>query len=528
MTFLPIVERELRLAARLTTTYRNRMIVAGVVTLVAILMLLIGIMGSVPSRVGAGMFGTLASMAMVFCLFEGVRKTADCISEEKREGTLGLLFLTDLRGYDIVLGKLAAMSLASVYGLLAIMPVLALPLLVGGVTAGEFWRMALALTNILFFSLCAGIWASWWSREEREARGRTILVIALVVGIPLFMGAMGANVLSVSPAYAFHLAFASAYGRAPEAFWESIGITQGLCWFLLAWSAYAVPGCWQENPGVVQSAGSWLSRERLRYGEVTQRAARRTKMLDINPIFWLAARDRSQRLSLLLYLGVLSLAFVIVTISFKLLFLPSFIVFALVMNLLLKMRVASQACHCLAEARRNNALELMLSTPLTVDEIIKGQFSALKHIFLAPIITIVSIETIVIVGGFAAFGDMDMTLSTMFYVIPIYLCIAMMDMAAVSWMGMCYGLSSKKESQAVTKTIFVVLILPLFGAVTGCLAILFIIGWPMIWMAVGSTKLRGEFRKMAEERYSPPSEIFGWGQGAGGHQGNQLEATKIN
>ena len=34
--------------------------------------------------------------------------TADCLSEEKREGTLGLLFLTDLRGYDIVVSSSSA------------------------------------------------------------------------------------------------------------------------------------------------------------------------------------------------------------------------------------------------------------------------------------------------------------------------------------------------------------------------------------------------------------------------------------
>ena len=36
---------------------------------------------------------------------------------------LGLLFLTDLRGHDIVLGKLAATSLRAVFGLVAIVPV---------------------------------------------------------------------------------------------------------------------------------------------------------------------------------------------------------------------------------------------------------------------------------------------------------------------------------------------------------------------------------------------------------------------
>ena len=45
-----------------------------------------------------------------YCLLEGTRLAADCRGEEKREGTLGLLFLTDLQGYDVVLGKYLATS----------------------------------------------------------------------------------------------------------------------------------------------------------------------------------------------------------------------------------------------------------------------------------------------------------------------------------------------------------------------------------------------------------------------------------
>ena len=45
--------------------------------------------------------------------------------------------LTDLSGYDVVFGKLAATSLRSFCGLLAILPVLAIPLLLGSVTGKE-------------------------------------------------------------------------------------------------------------------------------------------------------------------------------------------------------------------------------------------------------------------------------------------------------------------------------------------------------------------------------------------------------
>ena len=61
--------------------------------------------------------------------------------------------------------------------------------------------------------------------------------------------------------------------------------------------------------------------------------------------------------------------------------------------------MAAQACHCLAEARRNNALEMLLATPLTVDQIIRGQILALKRIFLVPIIVILALEIAGPIGG---------------------------------------------------------------------------------------------------------------------------------
>ena len=61
-------------------------------------------------------FGGMGSLALLYCLASGRRSTADCLSEEKREGTLGLLFLTDLTGYDVVLGKLSATSVNAFYG----------------------------------------------------------------------------------------------------------------------------------------------------------------------------------------------------------------------------------------------------------------------------------------------------------------------------------------------------------------------------------------------------------------------------
>ena len=140
MTFLPIVERELRVAARRRGTYWTRVFAALIAICAAGWMLTLSNLGrhESPSELSRSIFMTLSSFAFLYCLVAGARNTADCLSEEKREGTLGLLFLTDLKGYDVVLGKLVATSLNSFYGLLAIFPVLAIPLLLGGVAGVQF------------------------------------------------------------------------------------------------------------------------------------------------------------------------------------------------------------------------------------------------------------------------------------------------------------------------------------------------------------------------------------------------------
>src|SRR5712664_4824419 len=173
MILLPIVERELRVAARRGGTYWTRLLVVLGAMLVCF-WLMLGLPAAAPAAsTGMNLFRALSVFAFVYCLFAGLRFTSDSLSVEKREGTLGLLFLTDLKGYDVVLGKLAATSLNAIYGVLAVVPMLAIPLLMGGVTLGEFGRMALVAVNTLFFSLGVGIFSSAISRSAQKAMGLT-------------------------------------------------------------------------------------------------------------------------------------------------------------------------------------------------------------------------------------------------------------------------------------------------------------------------------------------------------------------
>ena len=182
MTFLPIVNRELSVTARRAGTYWLRFWAA--LTVLAVWMvMLISTRTAPPTEVGQILLNSLGVVTLGFTMLAGAFLTADSLSEEKREGTLGLLFLTDLRSYDVVLGKLAAHSLLAFYGLLATLPVLGLTLLLGGVTGQEFDRVILVLCVTLFFSVGTGMFASAVSGESRQAMGLAFLFVILMAGV---------------------------------------------------------------------------------------------------------------------------------------------------------------------------------------------------------------------------------------------------------------------------------------------------------------------------------------------------------
>src|SRR5258705_3063839 len=153
MTFLPIVDRQLRESSRRPATYRMRSLLALTALAIWFFLLVAGSHSGV--RKGMMLFIAIGVLALAFCLVAGIFLTADCLSEEKREGTLGLLFLTELKGYDVVFGKLAATSLNPFYGVLALFPVRASPYLVGWVTVTVFWRaLRVAMKSLV---LCQGV-----------------------------------------------------------------------------------------------------------------------------------------------------------------------------------------------------------------------------------------------------------------------------------------------------------------------------------------------------------------------------------
>ncbi len=188
MTLLPILGRELRRRARSPTDYRIRFWSILVIALIGLPPLI----WAGPSSAAMGRRAFTAVIATTFllsCLVCLV--TADSISAERRAGTLGLLFLTRVKGIDLLLGKFASNGLSCLLGLVALLPVFEIPILAGGVTGGEAVRYGLGLLNTLFLALSSGLLSSAWAQERLRAVRNALLLTAGLVLVPIVVAVLG-------------------------------------------------------------------------------------------------------------------------------------------------------------------------------------------------------------------------------------------------------------------------------------------------------------------------------------------------
>lgn len=471
MTFLPIVARELRLAARRRGTYWVRTGAALLVLVVGAWLFLM-LQSETPRTIAMVLFCVLTGSAVLYSLLSGLRSTADCLSAEKREGTLGLLFLTDLKGYDVVLGKLAATSLNAFYSVLAMVPMLAIPLLLGGITPGEFGRMALVALNTLFFSLALGLWVSAMSRSAQKAVAWTLFLLMLFTVLLPLCGAVLAEAgktRGVHPAFIMSCAGVSFYQALDVnyrmggnvAFWVSVAVMHGLSWLFLGLACVIAPRAWQDRPAGAQTL-RW--RERWRwwtYGGYAERAVFRQRLLDQNAFFWLASRARLKPVAVWALLGLLACLWIWGLAKFRRDWLNEglYAATALVLNTVLKFWVASEAPRQLAEDRKAGTLELLLSTPLSVRDILRGQWLALQRQFLGPVMVVLFIEALFLLGSLSSLGtegDRPAWLCG-------WLCVMLMlpaDVLALYWVGMWQGLTARNTNRAAGAGVSRVLIFP--------------------------------------------------------------------
>lgn len=538
MTVLPIVDRELRVAARQGPTYWGRLGIAAAAVFIGAAILVVTL-GMTPAQTGRSIFQWLAGLMMLYCLAYGRRSTADCLSQEKREGTLGLLFLTDLKGHDVVLGKLAATSVRGFYGLLAVFPVLAVPMLLGGVTNGEFWRMVLVLMDTFLFSLAIGILGSALCRDLRRAMAANLLLLLLLMAVPpACMAALGyfapshgpiLPLLFSCPVFSFYLCDETHYQLARGYFWSSVAVIHALTWLLVFIAGWIVPGSWQDRPSRDKQS---LPRElwhAWRHGPPAGKRAFRQQALDANAFYWLAARERFKPVHVWTFLACMAVWWLVAWIASGKLWLDASVAVltALLLNSTLKIWLAIEAGQQLAEDQRTGAFELSLCTPLVGREIVRGQLLALRRQFLRPLLVVLAVELWFLLAWRQIASDRE---SQATWLAGMLMLVA--DLVALSWVGMWRALVAKSHNRATISTLARVLVLPwlLFGAVVGVGNVWYGLalgkewapGWQFhlaLWLGLGLAadlvfglaawwQLHSRFRELALRRFDPPPSRF--------------------
>lgn len=391
MAFLPLIERELRVALRKKRPVKNRWLVAAACSGGALLFLATSTLSG--SR---GMGGTLHKALCVVGVYLALRTPllmAGVFTEERRNQTLGLLFLSGLRAGEIFVSKVFSAAMIAFTGLLAMFPLLALPFLTGGVSFDLFVATIFALPNLLVFALAVTLLASVLTEDEGAAVLLAGALAAVVCAAPAMVYLGQAHFapgtvpscwwLRLSPAYGPWLIWKGLGWGAAAEFWRNAGMT--MCWSALCLLAADVAlrrvwRDWRENRGVTGWNGGW---QHILHGNVRDRQRLAARWLEVNPWVWLAARDR--RPATLGWWGVGGLAFVwvagCVVWRGEWLRTSNLLLTAALLNFVLHWIIRYTAAEGLGNGRRDGSYELLLTTPLNPSEIVQGELEALRWHF---------------------------------------------------------------------------------------------------------------------------------------------------
>lgn len=497
MTLLPIVARELLVASRRRATYWTRFSASLIAIVVSSFAWAIFVRKS-SKDTGLALFVALSIIAYIYSLIVGAHSTADSVSEEKREGTLGLLFLTDLKSYDIVLGKLAASSLTAVYGLLAIFPVMGVPLLLGGVAPSEFWRVVLVCANNLFFSLTVGLLCSAICKDERKALGLTIGIILLITaGWPALIAWIASEtrsshplynllhnhpepLLMLSPGFASFFAFDVPYkakisGAKVNWFQLSVAITHAMAWAALLLTTLILPRVWQDKATGTATARRLKTWNQWLLGGDDVRLAFRRRLLGINAFYWLASRDRFKVILVWLCLGIATILWLSGLAREPRDWLNEgvYICTALIVHAFLKSWIAMEAPRRIGADHRSGALELLVSTPLRVEEILRGQWLSLLRQFGAAAALVCAVDFLFLALGLKhnySASDRHMWIAVWLAGIAVFV----LDLVTIPPLAVWLSLTGRKTSRASTTSFVLICCLRwiLFGGFVAGIAIL--------------------------------------------------------
>jgi hypothetical protein len=472
-------------------------------------------------------------------LLDGAIMTADCLSREKRDGTLGLLFLTKLRGHDIVGGKFISRTGQTGYFLLAAMPALGFTMFLGGVRGRDFLYMALALMNALFFSAACGMFVSAIAKRERRVLlGAVFFVLGMSVVLPAsgwLLSIARGNVtiappfLLPSPAGAFwHALVLNDPLRKPGyGFWQALGCSHLIAWVLLASAGAFLSRTWREPMLVFRS--------KLKLKPAAARVRLRNWSEPMT-MLWIGGRRRDDGWALWPVLLLVAGSWIGVSLLIPKwwLGLSTYAITVSVLHLIVAFFALVQACRAPAADLQSGVLETLLTTPLGDDAYRRGRLLALKRQFFGPVLVVLAIDLGVMIAGCWKTGALNWAWLGWFVSFVFLSGKLLLDLYAICWIGVWQALKCGHVGRAIRKTILYVflykwlILLPviavlgvatqgrLFSSPAGALIaavgyLLLLPGAVVTFCATAITELQDDLRLLALGPTSDPDASMGFG-----------------
>ena len=143
------------------------------------------------ARFGVLFFQIITYVELTLLLFFSALSAAGTVSLEKDRRTFVLLLLTDMRDYEIVLGKMLGSLLSIVILLGVTMPVLAMTLLLGGVSAEQVAQAGLVLLATSLAAGSLGGLIALWRERTFQALALSVLTLVLYLCLVQAFGLIG-------------------------------------------------------------------------------------------------------------------------------------------------------------------------------------------------------------------------------------------------------------------------------------------------------------------------------------------------
>ncbi|HVK17994.1 MAG TPA: ABC transporter permease subunit [Fimbriiglobus sp.] len=401
----PIFTRELVTVPRRASHYASRAALLG----------LIGVLGATAwqatvgftreatlgeaARFGLLLFQIVVYVQLLLLIFFAALSAASAVSQEKDRRTFVLLLITDMRDYEIVLGKLLGALLPITVLLMVSVPALSLMLLLGGIDPSQVIQATAVMLTTAFAAGSLGGLVALWRERTFQALALSVLFLALYLSLTQAVGAIGPMISGttdwglvqswIDPFMAMRAVL-----DPPPGGWSGLPPAYGFSLVMLGWcvvlNGLGITRLRRWNPSgepVMQREGPTedpeanLSPEELKTFRSKAHAAPGTvRQVWENPVLWREVRTLAYgRRPLLVKLAFGLVLALVLYFAVETLYQPGGrpafaaaygLVPIAVLSLLL---VAAQAVTSVTSERDTNALDVLLVTDISPYEFVFGK-----------------------------------------------------------------------------------------------------------------------------------------------------------